>query len=63
MIIREQVGQRVILPFRSSSGQHMSIQTNPENTERIRDRLRKISNLELRKFGRAGRAEPPRRRW
>ena len=29
------------------------IQSNPENVEQIRERLRKVSDLELRKFGRA----------
>ena len=31
------------------------IQTEPEDVERIRDRLRKMSDLELRKYGRAAR--------
>ena len=29
------------------------IQTDPEGVERIRERLRKMSDLELRKFGRS----------
>jgi hypothetical protein len=29
------------------------IQSNPESVEQIRERLRKMSDLELRKFGRA----------
>jgi len=29
------------------------IQTEPENVERIRERLRKMSDIELRKYGRA----------
>ena len=33
----------------------MSIQTNSEDTEQIRERLRKMSDLELRKYGRASR--------
>jgi hypothetical protein len=32
-----------------------SIQTMPENVEQIRERLRKMSDLELRKYGRAAR--------
>jgi hypothetical protein len=32
-----------------------SIQTMPENVEHIRERLRKMSDLELRKYGRAAR--------
>jgi hypothetical protein len=32
------------------------IQTNPEDLERIRERLRKMSDLELRKFGRSASA-------
>jgi hypothetical protein len=31
------------------------IQTEPEDIERIRERLRKMSDLELRKYGRAAR--------
>jgi len=31
------------------------IQTEPEELERIRERLRKMSDLELRKYGRAAR--------
>jgi hypothetical protein len=31
------------------------IQTEPEDVERIRERLRKMSDLELRKYGRASR--------
>jgi hypothetical protein len=33
----------------------MSIQINPENIALIRERLRKMSDLELRKYGRAAR--------
>jgi hypothetical protein len=33
----------------------MSIQTNPEDIEQIRERLREMSDLELRKYGRAAR--------
>jgi len=33
----------------------MSIQINPEDLDQIRDRLRKMSDLELRKYGRAAR--------
>jgi hypothetical protein len=32
-----------------------SIQTMPENVEQIRERLRKMSDLELRKYGRVAR--------
>jgi hypothetical protein len=32
-----------------------SIQTMPENVEQIRERLRKMSDLELRQYGRAAR--------
>jgi hypothetical protein len=35
------------------TGWRMSIQTNPEDIEQIRERLRKMSDVELRKFGRA----------
>jgi hypothetical protein len=31
------------------------IQTEPEDVERIRERLRKMSDLELRQYGRAAR--------
>ena len=31
------------------------IQTNPEDVRQIRERLRKISDLELRQYGRAAR--------
>jgi hypothetical protein len=31
------------------------IQTDPESIEQIRERLRKMSDLELRKYGRAAR--------
>jgi hypothetical protein len=31
------------------------IQTSPENIEQIRERLRKVSDLELRQYGRAAR--------
>lgn len=31
------------------------IQSNPESVEQIRERLRKMSDLELRKYGRAAR--------
>jgi hypothetical protein len=31
------------------------IQSEPENVEQIRERLRKMSDLELRKYGRAAR--------
>jgi hypothetical protein len=33
----------------------MSIQTNPEDIEQIRARIRAMSDLELRKYGRAAR--------
>jgi hypothetical protein len=40
----------------------MSIQSTPESVEQIRERLRKMSDLELRKFGQAARvmADPTR---
>jgi hypothetical protein len=31
----------------------MSIQATPENIDQLRERIRKMSDLELRKFGRA----------
>jgi len=34
------------------------IQTDPEDVERIRERLRKMSDHELRKFGRSARDMP-----
>ncbi len=33
----------------------MSIQANPESVEQIRERLRKMSDLELRQYGRSAR--------
>jgi hypothetical protein len=42
------------LPFPPIGGQ-LSIQTEPESLEQIRARIRAMSDLELRKYGRAGR--------
>jgi len=41
------------------------IQSEPENIEQIRERLRKMSDLELRKYGRAARdlADPKQNYW
>jgi hypothetical protein len=38
-----------------SSRGHMSIQADPESIEQIRERLRKMSDLELRQYGRSAR--------
>jgi hypothetical protein len=38
-----------------SSPEDTMIQTEPEDVERIRERLRKMSDLELRQYGRAAR--------
>ena len=38
------------------------IQIEPEDIERIRERLRKMSDLELRKYGRAAEIYPIQRR-